>query len=117
MPGLFFVYFRLFKQILQFLQEICGKCPFSLQSEGRVTPPITTRLGFLEVKRGNTHPCKSPSQCDHIWQNIVTSAKYKKYSTAFLVFNSIQQNFEPTLAKTMILDQFAISARCQILSK
>ena len=56
-PSLFFVYFRLSKQTLQFLQEICEKCPSSIrgcdsnpQPSEPESPPITTTPG-LPTKR------------------------------------------------------------------
>ena len=53
-PGLFFVYFRLFKQTLQFLQQMnVKKCPSSIrrwdlnpQPFEHESPPITTRPGL-----------------------------------------------------------------------
>ena len=53
-PGLFFVYFRLFKQTIQFLQQInVKKCPSSVQSWDSnprpledESPPIITRPGL-----------------------------------------------------------------------
>ena len=54
-PGLFFIYFRLFKHTLQFLQQInVKKCPSSIwfqdsnsQPLEHESPPITTRPGGL----------------------------------------------------------------------
>ena len=54
LPCLFFVHFRLFKQTLQFLQQINGKkCPSSIRCwdsnprpSEHESPPITTRPGF-----------------------------------------------------------------------
>ena len=53
-PGLFFIYFRLFKHTLQFLQQInVKKCPSSIRYQvsnpqpfGCESPPITTRPGL-----------------------------------------------------------------------
>ena len=58
-PGLFFVYFRLFKQTLQFSQQInVKKCSSSIQCwdsnsqpSDYETPPLTTRPGL-----NRTHP-------------------------------------------------------------
>ena len=58
-PGLFFIYFRLFKQALQFLQQINVKqCPSSIrhwdsnpQPLEIESPPITTRPGLPPVKK------------------------------------------------------------------
>ena len=53
-PGLFLIHFRLFKQMLQFLQQIyVKKCPTNIQcrdsnpwTSGDEFPPITTRPGL-----------------------------------------------------------------------
>ena len=50
-PGLFFLYFRLFKQTLQLLQQIYvhpvyGARIQTPQPSGRECPPITTRPGL-----------------------------------------------------------------------
>ena len=53
-PGLFFIYFRLFKHALQFLQQInVNKCPSSIRCRDsnsqpleHESPPITTRPGL-----------------------------------------------------------------------
>ena len=51
-PGLFFIYFRLFKQLYNFTDK-CEKCPFSiwcwdsnLWPSEHESPPITTRPGL-----------------------------------------------------------------------
>ena len=57
-PGLFFIYFRLFKHTLQFLQQInVKKCPFSIQCQHSYSrplehksPPIATRPGLPPIK-------------------------------------------------------------------
>ena len=62
-PGLFFVYFRLFKQTLQFLQQICvKKCPSSIwcwdsnpQPSGHESPPALVYLSFIYRR----------ASCDH----------------------------------------------------
>ena len=44
-PGLFFVYFRLFKQTIQFLQQInVKKCPSSIRRRDSNSQPIITSL-------------------------------------------------------------------------
>ena len=58
-PGLFFVYFRLFKQTLQFFTtNKCEKCPSSIwcrdsnpQPSEYESPPITTRPGLPPFER------------------------------------------------------------------
>ena len=56
-PGLFFIYFRLFKRTLQFWQQInVKKCPSSIwrqdldsQPSGYNSPPLTTRPGLPPI--------------------------------------------------------------------
>jgi len=62
-PGLFFIYFRLFKHTLQFLQQInVKKYPSSIRYRdsnprplGRESLPITTRPGLQPKRRGKCY--------------------------------------------------------------
>ena len=119
--GLFFVHFRLFKQPLQFLQQLnVKKCPSSLrcldsnsQSSEHKFPPLTTRPGLLPLIRVLSKVYRDKVAPSELWTSIILVMSFVNF---YLVGLCTKSDFTPSNCWTSVAI-FTKNSECFLITK